>query len=294
MSPFHALVTGAGSPLGLAVGRRLQAEGMHSTGMMRGPITEDICNLFNELVVVDLASPTDIDTISGNFDVVIHVAALSEGSIQDVMKVTGIASSLLVQRAIELGVPRFVHVSSMSVYGEIAEDFVTSTTPIRHSTPYGVAKWFAESALHSRQSMISGVSVRSPAIVGAHSHRHFLAKLLQSMLQQSTEIRVSNPEFLSNNLIHEDTLATFLVNLAKQKEIPYSAFPVASRESMPLGEIVSLMAQATRYNGSVKWVPSNSRPFSIDLESAIKHGFHPLTTEETVGKWLDGVRDQFG
>lgn len=290
MSSFHALVTGAGSPLGLAVGRRLQAEGMHSTGMIRGPITEDIRNLFDELVVVDLASPTDIDTISGNFDAVIHVAALSEGNIHDVMNVTGIASSLLVQRAIELGIPRFVHVSSMSIYGEIAEACVTSTTPIRHSTPYGVAKWFAESALHSRQSTISGVSVRSPAIVGARSHRHFLAKLLRSMLEQSTEIRVSNPEFLSNNLIHEDTFATFLVDLAKQKEVPYSAFPVASRESMPLGEIVSLMVQTTRYQGSIRWVPSNSKPFSIDLESAIQHGFHPLSTEETVRQWLASIQ----
>lgn len=291
MSSFHALVTGAGSPLGLAVGRRLQAEGMRSTGMIRGPISEDVYNLFNDLVVVDLASQAEIATISGSFDAVIHVAALSEGNIYDVMKVTGIASSLLVQRAIELGIPRFVHVSSMSVYGEITEDCVTSSTPIRHSTPYGGAKWFAESALHFQKSMISGVSVRSPAIVGARSHRHFLARLLQAMLEQSTEIHVSNPEFMSNNLIHENTLAEFLVDLAKQKEVPYSAFPVASRELMPLGEIVSLMAQATRYRGSVKWVPSNSRPFSIDLESAIQQGFDPLTTEETVRRWLAGIQN---
>jgi len=289
VTTFRALVTGANSPLGLAVGRRLRAEGSRATGTIRAATSGGLHEIFDELIALDLTSPASIKAISGNFDAVIHVAALSEGSISEIMNVTGIASGLLVQRAVELGVPRFVHVSSMSVYGEVTERWVTSSTPVRHTTPYGVAKWFAESALALQRETISGVSVRSPAIVGARSHRHFLANLLMAMIRQSPEVRVSNPEFLSNNLIHEDTLADFLIELAKSTSSGYVAFPVASCESLPLSEVVSRMAAATAYRGEIVWVPSSSKPFSIDLEAALAHGLCPLTMDETMKKWLANV-----
>ena len=39
---------------------------------------------------------------------------------------------------------------------------------------------------------------------------------------------VANPDFMFNNIVHEDTLADFLVHLAEHTRTPYTAVPVGS------------------------------------------------------------------
>lgn len=107
-----------------------------------------------------------------------------------------------------------VHVSSISVHGEIQEQVVVASTPIRYPGPYGVAKFSAEYFPQHRQAELPAVCVRCPTIVGHRSHHNFLAVVFRSMQQQSPLVLVSNPSSLFNNVIHEDILATFLVQPA--------------------------------------------------------------------------------
>ena len=244
--------------------------------------------MFNELVIVDLDDPSTLKNVNGQFEAIIHVAAASYGAPADLMRVTGIATELLARRAIALDVKRFVHVSAMSVYGRPNVPIVSSTTPIKHSTPYGAAKWAAECYLHDLQDRIPSISVRSPAIVGPllGTHTHFLANVLRAMLIGTENIRISNPDFLFNNIIHQETLAEFLVRLSQSTLHGFRALPVGSAQSEPLLNLIKYMSERSKYSGRLIWESSGAPPFSIDNDEAVSLGYRPISVRRTLELWL--------
>ena len=286
---MNFLVTGAASPLGMAVCRRIRTTEARITGVVKPGGNVPPQELVDELIHVDLAEPADFRRIRDRYDAVIHVAALSEGSPDQLMSATGLSAFRLLLRARELEIPTIVHVSSMAVYGNVETPLVSSRTPIRHSSPYGAAKWAAECYLSSGQPSTNCVSVRAPAIVGMRSHRHFLARTLSQMALGVKEVFASNPEFLFNNLIHEETLADFLITLAVTPPRKFVAVPVSSSEPMRLREVLDTLAEATNFKGRITWSSSGTPPFSIDSEEAVSLGLRQLTTRSTLQRWLKKI-----
>lgn len=283
----RVLVTGITSPLGQAVGRKLQAEGHQVVGTLRSSRISTAGLPADELVALNLESRSSFTNINGGLDVFVHVAAASEGTAEELMTITGLGTLHLVERAKVLNVSRIIHISSMAVYGQINDATVSEKTQINQSIPYGVAKWAAECYLEYESKVVNAVSIRSPAIVGHRTHRHFLAKILNKMSRGEPSISVANPEHLFNNIVHEDKIAEFVNDLLLAKfSRSYQAFPIASTDAMPLRKIVEQLAAETKYRGEVKWQDANSSPFSIDSSAAIELGYKPLTTQATLDLWM--------
>jgi len=110
------------------------------------------------------------------------------------------------------------------------------------------------------------------------------------MKSQSPNVPVSNPDFMFNNIIHESTLARFLVSLAESPPQSFTAMPVASIEPIPLREIVSELALAVSYQGRTMWRPSPRKPFSIDSRVALSLGLQPISTRDTLNLWLAEIK----
>lgn len=288
MKTFRFLVTGATSSLGLAVGRRIRSLSHHTTGTTRTKHHGVAPSIFDSLVCIDLEDHSTIDALKENYDAIIHIAAVSHGSPERLIRVTGEGTRVLIEKAISLGIPKFVLVSGISVYGQVSVPVITADTPISHGSPYGAAKWIAECSLNAARHRISGISVRSPAIVGPQvsTHSHFLARVYARMLSGTKTCELSNPDFRFNNVIHEDTLADFLVSLALSDMQDFQYCPVGSVPDEPLEHIINRIAKHTRYRGTVAWVAPTSPPFSIGLEDATRLGFRPISTSETLRRWL--------
>jgi nucleoside-diphosphate-sugar epimerase len=286
MTRQRILVTGATSPLGQAVGRQLKAAGHIGIGTTRVPIARDHLPMYDHLVQLDLENLRTLDDLEAGFDSIIHVAASSVGTAAHLMNVTGIATTRLADWALKQGVQNFIHVSSMSVYGRVDVPEVSACTEIHHSSPYGAAKWASECYLNSLSSQLPAVSIRSCAIVGRRSHRNFLAEVFCSMANQETRIFASNPEFLFNNVIHEETLAELLVHLTSTHKSGFKAVPVGSTHPISLSKVLEMIAERTRFRGVVEWVPPRSSPFCIDVSDAVGIGLRPLSTVDTVDRWL--------
>lgn len=280
------LITGAASPLGEAVGRAFQALGIRADGTIRLNGKKPQPGLFSELISLDLANQAEYLSLDKNYDAVVHIASRVEGSTSDIFNSTGLSTAFLIDRMLQLKVPTLVHVSSMAVYGPITSDQVDANSPIRHSSVFGAAKWSAECFVANAHPSIAGVSVRSPAIVGARSHRHFLANSIARMIKGSPVIELLNPDFMSNNLIHEDSLAAFLAHLALHPPASYRAFPVSSGSPMALRSVVERLREVTRYRGRIEWSMSSIPPFSIVPDQAVELGFKPLTMAETLERWI--------
>jgi len=287
----RVLVTGITSPLGQAVGRKLQTEGHRVVGTLRSSRISTAGLPADELVALDLENKSSFTNINGGFDAFVHVAAASEGTAEELMTITGLGTLHLVERAKFLSVGRIVHISSMAVYGQISEAIVSDKSQINQSIPYGAAKWAAECYLNNESSLVNAVSIRSPAIAGNRTHRHFLAKILNKMSRGEPSISAANPDHMFNNIVHEDKIAEFVNSLLTTKFVrPFQAFPIASTDPIPLLKIIERLAAETKFKGEIKWQAANSSPFSIDSSAAIRLGYKPLTTQATLDLWMRDAR----
>lgn len=282
------LITGANSPLAQAVGIYAKNIGCTTVGTLRQLTHLTPLPMFDSLLEVDFEIPDSINRLEGRFDAVIHIAGLSVGSAEQLLRVNAIGTQHLVQRMIFLNTRKFIYVSGISVYGRPLDGSIDSQTPVRHSSAYGASKWVAECLLSQLQDRISVTCVRSPAIVGNRSetHRNFISSLYTKMKSGVSSLEVSNPHLCFNNVVHDETLAQFLVHLALTDQQTVLAFPVGSLPDLQLHEVVEILAKKTRFKGDVRWIPSPDLPFNILLNEAEQYGFRPLTTRETLKKWL--------
>jgi nucleoside-diphosphate-sugar epimerase len=282
----RVLITGAASPLGQAVARHFKSHSCYLVGVVRPGGNKPKTGLFDVLLSIDLTNRENVANIVQQYDAVVHIASLADGEPSHILRATALSTALLLERAEECKIPVFVHVSSLAVYGSVTTECISATSAIGHSNAFGAAKFAAESLVASVGRSIKGVSVRPPAIVGSTSHRHFLAGITRLMSQNVPTIRVLNPDFLSNNLVHEDTLSEFLVHLTLNPPKVYSAFPVSSSTPLALREVVERLAKITGYQGLIEWSTSLVPPFSINPTHAIHLGFEPLTMSQTLDQWF--------
>jgi UDP-glucose 4-epimerase len=285
------LITGVNSPLGKAVGRRLQAEGHSVVGTVRSSKIDMQGLPVDELIPLDLDDEVTFTNIVGGFDSFIHIASLNYGSAEALLKTTGLGMIHLINRAKHLSVKRLVHISSMSVYGKVSSSVVDENTSVTHSLPVGAAKWAAECFIANERFPIEAVSIRSPAIAGPHANRHFLAKIFLSMVSGPSRISASNPDHLFNNIVHEEVIADYIVAILDNESLPiYRAVPIGSTDPIPLREIIDVMAKATNYKGEINWVEPKTPPFRIDSTGAIELGYKPISTLETINRWMHDAK----
>ena len=285
------LVTGINSPLGQAVGRKLQAEGHRVVGTVRSSKLKLQDLPASELVAVDLENETTFTNIVGGFDSFVHIATMNEGSADALLKIRGLGMLYIINRAKKLNIRRLVHISSMSIYGRVLTEVVDENTSVTHSLPVGAATWVAECFISNERSSIEAVSIRCPAIAGPYANRHFLAKIFLNMVRGLGEIAVSNPDHLFNNIVHENVIAEFVSTLLDRDLGPeYRAVPIGSSNPIPLREIIDVISKATNYKGQINWVEPKSPPFRIDSTGAIELGYKPITTLETINRWMHDAK----
>ena len=281
------LVTGINSPLGQAIGRKLQAEGHTFVGTVRSSKINTQGLPANELVALDLESDDTFNNVVGSFDSFVHVAGMSTGNATEMMTSTGLGTHYLISRAKELSLHRLIHISSMAVYGFGTEPLIGENSPIPHGHAYHAARWAAECYLSSEREQVEVISIRLPAIAGSSTHNHFLSKVLEKMIAQDPIINATNPDFEFNNIVHENVIAEFVSTLLDRDLGPeYRAVPIGSTDPIPLRQIIEIMEKATTYKGKINWVEPKSPPFRIDSTGAIELGYKPITTLETVNRWM--------
>ena len=285
------LVTGINSPLGQAVGRKLQAEGHSVVGTVRSSKINTQSLPVDELVPLDLENEDSFTNITGPYHAFVHVAGMSTGSATEMMMSTGLGTHYLITRAKELSLPRLIHISSMAVYGLGTEEVIGEKSPIPHGNAYHSARWAAECYAKSERGQVEVISIRSPAIAGASTHNHFLSRVLKKMFAQDETTNAWNPDFRFNNIVHEDAIAEFVSTLLDADSLPiYRAVPIGSTEPIPLHEIFAVMAKTTDYKGQINWVEPKTPPFRIDSTGAMELGYMPITTLETINRWMHDAK----
>lgn len=169
------LITGATGFLGGALARRLAGEGIHVKALARRPNRDryirDVPGI--EIVMGDIMEPDRMQTVMQGCDVVFHVAAALTGDLETQRRVNVGGTRNVVLAAAAARVNRLVHVSTIAVYGYLANTVITEDTPHdpRH-VPYNASKSSAETELRllASEHDLDWCIVRPGMIYGPRSY----------------------------------------------------------------------------------------------------------------------------
>jgi nucleoside-diphosphate-sugar epimerase len=164
-------ITGATGFLGGAMARELASRGAAVKALARRPGRDKYLQGISgiEMVSGDLSNTAQLTELMQGCETVFHVAAQLGGmyAIQYPANVTGTRS--MAQAASQAGVKRFVHISSVAVYGPRIPDVVTEDAPLNPGVnPYNITKAEAETALKevAQQTGLAYTIIRPGMIYG--------------------------------------------------------------------------------------------------------------------------------
>jgi UDP-glucose 4-epimerase len=182
--PTHprVLVTGASGFVGRALCGRLAA-----AGHMVIPAVRCKAGLPNEAVVGDIGSSTDWRMALSGCDAVVHLAARVHMMRDDALdslalyrEINTEATLNLARQAAEVGVKRFVFLSSIKVNGEGGDAAYRENDAPAPADAYAISKWEAEQGLRriARETGLEVVILRPPLVYGPAVKANFL-RLMQ-------------------------------------------------------------------------------------------------------------------
>lgn len=191
-----------------------------------------------------LGSVTDIDGLPEWFqgvDVVFHLAAaqhemnVPDQKFRDV-NVTGTKNIL--EASILAGVKRFVHGSTIGVYGSI-EGVIDEQTPCNPDNIYGVTKFEGEKLALSYCDRIPVVVIRIPEVYGPGDRR--LLKLFKA-IKRNAFVVIGSGENL-HHLIFIDDLVEGLLQSAVHPAAANRLFLLAGKEPVTTDQMVAAISR---------------------------------------------------
>lgn len=138
-----------------------------------------------ELKVLDLADQDSLSKLPRSCDAVLHIAGQASGekSFRDphVDLDSNFRTTLnLLDYSRQTGVKKFLHASSMGVYGDSSDSVVKETSLTRPLSPYGISKLAAEQHVRLGRKYFDSVSFRMFNVYGPGQ---FLGEEQQGMLR---------------------------------------------------------------------------------------------------------------
>jgi len=287
-------LTGFSGFIGPHVSKALIDHGMSVVAVVRRRTAECDAIAQNQgidLVVGDLAHGDFLAGLKIEPSSIVHLAANSglEGELFDVLYRDNVLSTAqLLHFARSRGCIKFIHSSSVSVYGRIDVSPLGTSHSSKSPTPYGKSKLMAEWYLKDGGCGMDIIALQLPGVLGPNAPQHLLSSLVKKALA-GDEITMHHAESPFNNVVHVSDLSRFIVQLtSKDRDANFEAFPLASRDPIRMRDVVDLVKLRTGSSSHVKDVPSDTSNFFIDDSHARSVlGYMSMTTHDAIVRFVD-------
>ena len=183
-----------------------------------------------EMVYGEVTESDDIAKAVAGCDVVVHCAYGNSGTGEIRREVNLQGTRNVVEACLRAGVKRIVHLSTVQVYGHLADGDLNETAPRRYfGDDYSDSKLDAEQFVfeYIRKHSLPAVVVQPTVVYGPYS-RIWTTQVLAS-LQRERHILVNNGEGLCN-AVYIDDLADAICLAAVQKEAVGESFLISGDE----------------------------------------------------------------
>ena len=203
------LLTGATGSIGSALTLRLSADGQRVRLLVRDPkhaeALQDLPGI--EIVQADLGQPSSLRGCADGCTLVYHLAAKLSGSDRAAFaRINVNGTQALLDEAMRAGVKRFVHASTIAVYGlgdakNIDEDAAWPPCDL----PYVITKREAERRVRAVAGQLPVAIARFGDVIGPGQHAwtvQFIQKINQGLLRPPRDVEsgLLNPVYIDNLL----------------------------------------------------------------------------------------------
>src|SRR5581483_5917460 len=207
-----------------------------------------------EVIVASLEDRAALESALSGQDAVIHLAAAqheAEASESHFRRVNVDGTRNLLGLAVKAGVGRFVHGSTIGVYGSAAQGMLDESSPLAPDNLYGRTKAEAEVVARGFANKLPVCIVRISETYGPGDMR--LLKLFRA-IARGRYVTIGDGRN-QHQLIYVDDLARGLLEAAESPAAAGTTFVLAGSEVLTTDEMASTIAAALDRPGKPRHVP---------------------------------------
>jgi len=240
------LVTGATGLIGRHVAVRLVESGARVRALVRRPeAAVNLARLGVEVVEGDLLESRSVERVMSGVDVVVHAAAhVAEWGARRSFEATNVRGTANVLDAAEAArVGRFVHLSSVSVYGHRAgRGRLEETRPLqRTGEPYSDTKIAAEQMVFERhrEGRLRASALRPTLVYGPYDWK-FVPKVAEALMGRGLPLIGGGNHRADIVSVHD--VVDLILLCASRPEAEGEAFNCSAEESLSWREVFTEIA----------------------------------------------------
>jgi nucleoside-diphosphate-sugar epimerase len=161
---------------------------------------------------------------------------------------------------------KFIHASSVEVYGNQDNFPIKEDAPLRPASPYGVAKVAAE---YFFKYLYDGynfpcIIFRSTNTYGRkYNHNFVVEHTIYEMLSGKGEILMGDPTPVRDFLYVDDEVDAYVRAVETEKDIFGEIMNTGTGRGVSIRELVEIIGKMVDFKGEVKWYQKSKRPFEI-------------------------------
>ncbi len=194
-----------------------------------------------EVILASIADKDRLFELSKEIDVVYHLAAAQhEMNVPDqkFWDVNVKGTENILEASISAGVKRFVHGSTIGVYGSM-KGLINEQSPCKPDNIYGKTKLEAEKLVLSYKDKLPVVVIRIPEVYGPGDRR--LLKLFKA-IKKGRFLMIGNGKNMHHLIFVDDLIEGFFLSATTEKAIG-KVFLLAGKEAISTNDMVAKIAE---------------------------------------------------
>ena len=240
---MNVLITGATGFVGRRLSEALRQQGIEVTALVLATEASRVNGAF-AYVVGDITRPeTLVEAVKGK-DAIIHLAgAVGYGQDLELCREVNVGGThFLAEAAVAAGIRRFIHMSSVAVYGRVAGVVLAEDAPMKKiGDPYGDTKIEAETLLLSmaRRGLLD-LTVMRPTVIFGPGDDKFLPKLVENI--RSGKAKVIGRGDNTVDLVHVDDVVAFISLALSEAKTIGGTYNISAPNDCTWSELVALVS----------------------------------------------------